>query len=405
MPAWNIADATSSVTFTFSEAPVGFTASDVTAANGAITGLAATANPLVWTATFTATPGFEGTGSVSVNVGSYSNAAGNPGSGSTDTVTIDTKPPVPTITLDADITSDDIINIAETSQTIAVTGVVGGDAHAGDTVTLTVNGKTFTGTVAADKTFSIGVPGSDLAADADHTVDASITTTDASGNSATSSDTESYAVAGSPAVVVHIVDAQLNVADTSSVVTFTFSEAPVGFTASDITVANGTVSNLAATADPLVWTATFDATAGFEGTGSVSVNVGSYSNAAGNPGAGSTDTVSIDTKPPVPTITLDADITSDDIINIAESGQTIAMTGVVGGDAHVGDTVTLTVNGKTFTGLVAADKTFSIGVPGSDLAADADHTVDASVTTTDAAGNSASSTDTEGYTVEITAPR
>ncbi|WP_429195252.1 Ig-like domain-containing protein, partial [Aeromonas veronii] len=89
-------------------------------------------------------------------------------------------------------------------------------------------------------------------------------------------------------------------------------------------------------------------------------------------------------------ITLDANITADDVINAAESGQQIPVTGSVGGDVKVGDTVTLTVNGKTFTGLVLADKTFSINVPGSDLVADGDHTIDASVSTTDTAGNRAS---------------
>ena len=81
--------------------------------------------------------------------------------------------------------------------------------------------------------------------------------------------------------------------------------------------------------------------------------------------------VAIDTKPPAPTITVDANITSDDIISIAETSLSIPVTGVVGGDAKVGDTVTLTVNGKTFTGLVLADKTFSINVPGADLGAQA----------------------------------
>ena len=42
-------------------------------------------------------------------------------------------------------------------------------------------------------------------------------------------------------------------------VTFTFSEAPVGFTPADITAVGGTLSGLAATADPLVYTATFTA--------------------------------------------------------------------------------------------------------------------------------------------------
>ena len=54
-------------------------------------------------------------------------------------------------------------------------------------------------------------------------------------------------------------------------VTFTFSEAPVDFTAADITAVGGTVSGLTLTADPLVYTATFTATDGFSGTGSVTV--------------------------------------------------------------------------------------------------------------------------------------
>ncbi|WP_265434957.1 hypothetical protein, partial [Aeromonas salmonicida] len=43
-------------------------------------------------------------------------------------------------------------------------------------------------------------------------------------------------------------------------------------------------------------------------------------------------------------------------------------------------------------------------VAGSDLAADTDRTIDASVTSTDAAGNSATATDSEGYGVDTVAP-
>ncbi|NMG77755.1 Ig-like domain-containing protein, partial [Aromatoleum diolicum] len=74
-------DSSSQVTFTFSEAPVGFTAGDIVAVGGTVTNLQATANPLVFTATFTATDGFSGTASVSVADNLYTNAAGNLGSG------------------------------------------------------------------------------------------------------------------------------------------------------------------------------------------------------------------------------------------------------------------------------------------------------------------------------------
>ena len=83
----------------------------------------------------------------------------------------------------------------------------------------------------------------------------------------------------------------------------------------------------------------------------------------------------------------------------------MAITGTVGGDVQVGDTVTLTVNGIDYTGLVQAGLTFSIDVAGSGLLADPDLTVDASVTTTDAAGNTTTATDDQVYTVDTAGAR
>ena len=72
-------DGTSAVTFTFSEA-VGagsFTLDDIDAEGGTVTGLTQTANALVWTATFAPAPDFDGTASVSVAAGAFTDAAGN----------------------------------------------------------------------------------------------------------------------------------------------------------------------------------------------------------------------------------------------------------------------------------------------------------------------------------------
>ena len=90
-----------------------------------------------------------------------------------------------------------------------------------------------------------------------------------------------------------IVDPSLSDSDNSSVVTFTFSEAPTNFDASDITPVGGSISGFTATANPLVYTAIFTATDGFSGTGSVSVGPALH-DAAGNPGVGGSDNVSID---------------------------------------------------------------------------------------------------------------
>ena len=74
--------------FVFSEAVTGFTVSDITATNGTISGFTTTVSSH-YSATFTATDGVAGTGSVSVAGGSYTDLAGNSGGAGSDTVTID----------------------------------------------------------------------------------------------------------------------------------------------------------------------------------------------------------------------------------------------------------------------------------------------------------------------------
>jgi hypothetical protein len=118
----------------------------------------------------------------------------------------------------------------------------------------------------------------------------------------------------------------------------------------------------------------------------------------------SEDTPVIIPPPPVATatISLETDITADDVISQAEisAGAPISITGSVGGDVADGDVVTLTVNNSSFTGNVTASS-FSIDVPVNDLANDNDSTIEASVTTTTGNANGeATATDTDSYTVE-----
>jgi hypothetical protein len=126
--------------------------------------------------------------------------------------------------------------------------------------------------------------------------------------------------------------------------------------------------------------------------------------AANTSGASPALAITLDTIAPAPTIMLSANITADDTINAAEAAGLVTITGSVGGDAAVGETVSLTINGALYTGTVQAGNTFSINVAGADLAADADRTIDAAITSTDLAGNSGTGTDTETYTVDTAAP-
>ena len=105
-----------------------------------------------------------------------------------------------------------------------------------------------------------------------------------------------------PTVAVNIVAENL-IAGQTSEVTFSFSEAPVDFTLDDLTVVGGELSNLVQSGtNPALWTALFTPSVGSIATASVTVNANSYTDAAGNSGAGGTDSVGIDTEAPTVTV-------------------------------------------------------------------------------------------------------
>ncbi|WP_409438351.1 VCBS domain-containing protein [Vibrio sp. BS-M-Sm-2] len=93
-------------------------------------------------------------------------------------------------------------------------------------------------------------------------------------------------------------------------------------------------------------------------------------------------------------------ITADNVINAQESNSSIDITGSVSGDYNAGDIVTLDVNGTQHTGVVDAKGHYSIAVPGSELIADADQKIEASIAVTDTAGNSAHATADVTYQVD-----
>ncbi|WP_330113730.1 Ig-like domain-containing protein, partial [Shewanella oneidensis] len=84
---------TSEVTFTFSEKVKDFEVGDLTVVGGTVTDLKTTDGGKTWTGTFTPTPGFTGTASVTVNNGSYTDLNGNVGTGGQDTAPVDTQAP------------------------------------------------------------------------------------------------------------------------------------------------------------------------------------------------------------------------------------------------------------------------------------------------------------------------
>ncbi|QTM65150.2 Ig-like domain-containing protein [Shewanella decolorationis] len=343
-------------------------------------------------------------------VATVTDAAGNSKTVTQDVV-IDTTAPSATITVD-NITSDDILNAQEAAGDVTVTGTVGGDAAIGDTVTMVINGTTYTTQVIAlvggGLGFSVSVAGSDLAVDTEFT--ATVTSSDDAGNPFSASTTSTHTVDTSASATITVdnitSDDILNAQEAAGDVTVTGTvggDAAIGDTVT--MVINGTTYTtqvIALVGGGLgfsVSVAGSDLAVDTEFTATVT-----GSDDAGNPfSASTTSTHTVDTSASA-TITVD-NITSDDILNAQEAAGDVTVTGTVGGDAAIGDTVTMVINGTTYTtqviALVGGGLGFSVSVAGSDLAVDTEFT--ATVTGSDDAGNPFSASTTSTHTVDTSA--
>ncbi|MCP9137230.1 Ig-like domain-containing protein, partial [Acinetobacter baumannii] len=299
------------------------------------------------------------------------------------------------------VTADNVINASEAAGNVTITGVlknVPSDAAA-TAVTIVINGVTYTATVdSAAGTWTVSVPGSGLVADTDKTIDATVTFTDAAGNSSTVSDTQTYTLdTTAPTVVLEDVSTNDNtpaltgtVSDPSATVVVTIDGVDypaVNNGDGTWTLADNTLPTLA------------------DGPHTVTVTA---TDAAGNKGT-DTGVVTVDTAAPnTGTVNFSIDsVTADNVINASEASGNVTVTGVlknVPADA-ANTVVTVVINGQTYTATVDSTAgTWTVSVPGSELTADADKTIDAKVTFTDAAGNSSTVSDTQTYTLDTTAP-
>ncbi|MDB4837140.1 Ig-like domain-containing protein [Marinomonas sp.] len=322
----------------------------------------------------------------------------------TSTHTIDLEATTGTVSIDG-IVAADVIDAAVAGETIAVTGsIFGGDIDAGDTVTLEVNGETYTTVVAEDGTWSVDVEGADLAEDTE--VEVSISSSDEAGNTVESVGSITYLVdtpaeAGTVTVDIISEDGVINADDTVGIVTIT-GNADGGDISTGDTVTlevNGTEYTTIVEAGG-TWSVDVAGSDLAEDT-EIEVSVTS-SNDFGNTVESTSNIIySVDTVAESGTVTVDA-ITEDDVINAAEVEGTITMTGTASeGDIEAGDTVTLEVNSTEYTTTVAADGTWSVEVAGSDLAADTE--VDVNVVSSDEAGNTVTSSATSTHTVDTSA--
>ncbi len=193
-----------------------------------------------------------------------------------------------------------VVNTVGGTPRIAITLDTGGTVYANYVIGSGTSAVTFRATVASGQLDTNGITlGTSIEANGG-------TLQDAAGNhaalalSGVGSTTGVLVDAVAPTLAITSNVAAVKAGETATI-TFTFSEAPgVSFTASDITTTGGTLSGLAVTGDPKVYTATFTPSANTTANASITVANASYSDAAGNTGtAGTTPALVVDTTRPV----------------------------------------------------------------------------------------------------------
>jgi hypothetical protein len=264
-----LAGQTAIITFTFYSDPgASFswdgTTGDVVVSGGTLSAISGSG--LTRTATFTPSANSNGTASITVTDGSYTDAAGKTGrGGTTPVITFDTL--VPTLAITSSAAG---LYLGQTA-TITFTfsedpgGSFTWDGSTGDVVVIggtlsAISGTgltrtaTFTPAAASSGTASITVPAGSY--------------TDAAGNPggagstpALSFDTHLAITSSSSALL----------AGETATITFTFLEAPSDFTASDVVASGGTLSGFAVTANPAIYTALFTPTTPGSGTATISL--------------------------------------------------------------------------------------------------------------------------------------
>ncbi|MFJ7797079.1 Ig-like domain-containing protein [Pseudomonas sp. NPDC096950] len=277
---------TSLVTITFSEAVSGFDNSDLIIANGTLSAVSSSDGGITWTATFTPTIGVtDATNVITLNNTGIADVAGNAGAGTTDSANYVVETQVPTATI---VVADNALKAGETSAvTITFSEAVSGFTNAD----LTIANGTLSNVSSSDGGITWTATFTPTTNVTDTTNLISLDNTgviNGSGNSGVGvTDSNNYAIdTARPTATIVVADNRLGIGETTTV-TITFTEAVSGFDLSDLSVANGNLSNLLSSDGGKTWTATLTPTANINDTTNlILLDSSNVADAAGNAGAG-----------------------------------------------------------------------------------------------------------------------
>ena len=238
----------------------------------------------------------------------------------------------------------------------------------------------------------------DISSLADQTYRYTTTGTDAAGNvSNPSSGFDIQVDTSAPTATIQMDDTVLKAGE-STTVTITFNEAVTGFSNSDVTVENGTLTTLTSS-DKITWTGTFTPAVGVNDATNVISLKTSYTDLAGNAGTSAiSDNYLIDLIAPTAVITL-----SDIAIKIGDTSiVTVTFTEPVTGfdrsdltvaNGSVGE-MSSSDNGVSWTGLFTPDSAVE----------DSSNLITLKTSYTDVFGNAGSSANSPNYTIDTLAP-
>ena len=318
---------TSTVTITFNEAVTGLTIADFTVANGVLSGLSTGDGGITWTATLTPTASITDTSNViTLNNNGVADAAGNAGTGTTDSnnYAIDTLLPTASI-----VVADTALAAGETSTVTitfneAVSGLAIGDFTVANSVLSGLSSADGGITWTATLTPTVSITDTTNLITLDNTGVA-----DAAGNTGTgTTDSNNYAIDTlRPTASIVVADTLLTTGETTTV-TITFNEAVSGLTVGDFTVANGALSGLSSADGGITWTATLTPAANINDASNIITlaNTG-VQDAVGNTGTSTTDSNNyvIDSADPQVSISL----TNSNPTNAASVGYTLTFSEAV----------------------------------------------------------------------------
>ena len=283
-------------------------------------------------------------------------------------VDIDTTAPDVTITSGTQSTGD-MVNAEEHQAGTIIAGT--GEADA--TVSVEINGTTHTTTVAADGTWSVTFTNTELAT-GEYNELITVTSTDARGNSTAITDNLVVdTVAPISEISTVAGDDIINAAEANGEITISGTGEP----GSTLLVEFAGESETITVAADGSWSTGFAGSAVASGTYESTVTVTS-TDAAGN-SSSTSHIVNVDTEN---TLGLDAPIAGDNIINGAEAGSGVTLTGTAEPNAQVA----VTLEGVTHTVTADTNGAWSTTYTTSEIAA-GEYDARITVETTDAAGN------------------